>query len=572
MEFPYSHSILIVDDEESVTKSLKRLLRKDVHEIVTAASGMEGLQRIREAAGPFSLVISDQRMPGMTGVRFLEKVKKASPHSTRVLLTGVADMQTIIDAVNEGEIHRYVTKPWNDGEMVTMVRQAVEQFEKALENRQSLFLTRKRNEELDKLNKNLEERLLQAQKMEAIGTLAGGIAHDFNNILSAIFGYAELALIRAPKESQQYVHLQGVIQASHRAKELVKQILTFSRQHEHEKKPVQITPIVKESLKFLRVSLPANIQIREHIKDGAGIIMADPTEIHRVLMNLCTNAFHAMSAKGGILDVEICSIEVNEDFAAQNPDLSAGNYLRLTVSDTGCGMKSDVLARIFDPYFSTKAKEHGTGLGLSVVHGIVKSHGGAITVYSEPDRGTTFRIYFPAVEAEIGVRSHPDDSVPTGGERILFVDDEKAITNVSSQILKRLGYKVEARTNSVEALELFRSRPDLFDLVITDLTMPNMTGDELARELTLIRPDIPIILCSGFSTGIIEKNSRPKTIRAVLMKPLVLHQMAKVIREVLEGNQNPRSLTFCGRESAPEGRVTAGIKSEEEINSGNPRY
>jgi len=378
----------------------------------------------------------------------------------------------------------------------------------------------------------LESQLQQAQKMEAIGTLAGGIAHDFNNILSAVIGYTELSLNEAEKESTLYQNLQEVFQASGRAKDLVKQILTFSRQAEKERKPVQVNLICKEAIKFLRASIPTSIKIRQEIKSDS-LVMADPTQIHQVLMNLCTNAGHAMGEKGGVLEVKLTDAKLEAGVSAQFPELKPGPYLELAVSDTGHGIPADIIDRIFDPFFTTKGLSEGTGMGLSVVHGIVGSCGGAITASSEPEKGATFKIYLPAVERRKAQASITEDSIASGTERILFVDDETALVNLGKRMLESLGYKVTTRTSSIEALELFKAKPDSFDLVITDMTMPNMTGDKLASELIRIKPEIPIIICSGYSAHINQEQALTMGIRAFISKPVLKGDIAKAIRNVL---------------------------------------
>jgi CheY-like chemotaxis protein/two-component sensor histidine kinase len=321
----------------------------------------------------------------------------------------------------------------------------------------------------------------------------------------------------------------------------VKQILAFSRQAEEEKKPVQIGPIVKEALKLLRASLPTTIEFHQNIKPDLDNVLADPTQIHQVLMNLCTNASHAMREEGGILDVSLQNVSIVErglhivESEKSEIGLDPGQYLRLTVSDTGHGMTPEVLERIFDPYFTTKEKGEGTGLGLAVVHGIVKSYGGIITVQSDMGKGTTFHVYLPRIKREVtaGPESRLGE-IPTGNERILFIDDDPGLVDISKQMLEHLGYKLVTRTSSIEALKLFRAQPDKFDLVITDMTMPNMTGDKLAKELMEIRPDIPIILCTGYSERITEEKAKAMGIRAFTMKPLVIRDFANTIRKVLD--------------------------------------
>ncbi len=380
----------------------------------------------------------------------------------------------------------------------------------------------------------LQHQLQHIQKLEAIGVLAGGVAHDFNNILSAIVGFTDLSLDDVAKGTILHSNLQEVRKASRRARDLIKQILAFSRQSTEERKPLEIAPIAKEVIKLLRASLPSTIEIRSNIRTDLGVILADPTEIHQVLMNLCTNAGQAMQEEGGTLELNLARMTATSAFAASHPDLNAGSYLRLTVRDTGCGMRADIVQRIFDPYFTTKEKGHGTGLGLAVVHGIVKDLGGEIRVESEPGKGTSFEVYLPVFDREIETETKSVESFRTGnGQSVLFVDDEYAVTRVFEEILKSLGYKPETRTSSIEALELFRAKPDEFDLVITDMTMPNMTGDKLAKELLRIRPDIPIILCTGFSEKISPQKAEDIGVRAFLMKPIEKREMAQTIQAIL---------------------------------------
>ena len=381
----------------------------------------------------------------------------------------------------------------------------------------------------------LEAQLQQAKRMEAIGTLAGGIAHDFNNILGAIMGYTELAQWDAGDSPSLKAHLDEVLQAANRAKDLIQQILTFSRQSQQEVKPVQVNLIVKEVLKFLRASLPTTIEIRQDIESDA-LVMGDPTQIHQVLMNLCTNAAHAMRDKGGLLDVSLVNVELDSDFVGRHPDMKAGPYLQLSVRDTGHGMPADIQDRIFDPFFTTKETGEGTGMGLSVVHGIVKSYGGTIYAYSEPGKGSSFKVYFPAIERRLEPEKRQEKPFPKGIEHILFVDDEQVLVNVGRQLLESLGYEVTTRTSSTEALELFKCEPERFDIVITDQTMPNMTGDELAKELMAVRSDIPVILCTGFSVRITEENAYEMGIQGFLKKPLLMRDLAETIRKALDRN------------------------------------
>jgi signal transduction histidine kinase/ActR/RegA family two-component response regulator len=381
--------------------------------------------------------------------------------------------------------------------------------------------------------KLLEMQLLQGQKLEAIGTLAGGIAHDFNNILSAVIGYTELSLMETMPDSTLYKHLQSVLAASARAKDLVKQILTFSRQSEKELRPVDLSVIAKETIKLLRATLPTTIEIQSQVKPNA-LVMGDPTQMHQVLMNLCTNAGQAMHEKGGILDIHLETLDLDSSLQNRHARLKPGPYVCLIVGDTGHGMTPQVLERIFDPFFTTKEKPQGTGMGLAVAHGIVTAAGGTIYAYSEVGRGSTFKALLPMIEQRSKPDRRPEPVITGGTERILFVDDELTLVEMGKQMLGTYGYDVTVCTSSIEALNLFKSDFMRFDLVITDMTMPKMTGDILAKALIALRPDLPVILCTGFSTSITEEIADRLGIRALVMKPVLMNQIAATVRRVLD--------------------------------------
>ncbi|MBW2081398.1 MAG: response regulator [Deltaproteobacteria bacterium] len=384
--------------------------------------------------------------------------------------------------------------------------------------------------------RRLETQLRQAQKMEAIGTLAGGIAHDFNNILAAIIGYVELVKMKLPEDSEVLPDLDQILKSGFRAKSLVQQILAFSREQELKQRPLQLKYIVKESIKLLRSTLPADIEIKEYIAEDVGIVNSDPTQMQQIIMNLCTNACHAMQKEGGIISVGLGNVELDDIASAQHMDLDPGIYLRLTVGDTGSGMTSEVMDRIFDPYFTTKDTGIGTGMGLPIVHGIVKNHDGGIIVYSEPGKGSTFHVYLPiAKEVEEHPEAREKETLPRGHERILFVDDEPVLAELGKQMLERFGYEVTATASSIDALEMFRSQPDRFDLVMTDMVMPKIRGDRLAKKLVEIRPDIPIIICTGRSEQMSEEKTKRIRIKALVMKPYVMKDLASIVRKVIDG-------------------------------------
>lgn len=385
--------------------------------------------------------------------------------------------------------------------------------------------------------KKLEGQLQQAQKMEAIGTLAGGISHDFNNILSPIIGYTELAMDDVEEGSQLQEEIAAILKGAIRAKELVKQILTFSRQQAQEFKPLRVQAVIQEAMKLIKSSLPATIEISQNIDMGCGLVMADYTQIHQLVMNLCTNAYHAMEETGGRLEVTLAEMEVQPGDVLNKFSLKAGRYVKLTLSDTGHGMEPEVLRRIFDPYFTTKENGKGTGLGLAVVHGIVKESGGELKVYSEPGRGSVFHIFLPLIDAKgAETQAVPVEKSEGGSERILLIDDEEMIVSLEKKILERLGYQVTDWTSSREALEAFRAEPDGFDLVITDLTMPDISGEELIRELLNIRHDIPVILCTGFSEKTSEREADIPGVKAFLLKPVLVGDLTRTVRQVLDNN------------------------------------
>jgi PAS domain S-box-containing protein len=381
--------------------------------------------------------------------------------------------------------------------------------------------------------KTLRAQLLQSQKLEAVGTLAGGIAHDFNNILAAVIGYTDMAKEMTEPGSQLTRNLEQVLKAGHRAKELVQQILVFSRQHETE--PITLFPasIVKEALKLLRPTLPSTITIDQHISAKAGPIHIDPTQLHQILMNLCTNAYHAMEESGGTLSILLQDRYFVPGDMPHSLQAKPGSYVELAVSDTGIGIPAAIRNRIFDPFFTTKDLGKGTGMGLSIVHGIVSGYNGFIEMDSNPEQGTIFRVYLPVVEPRPAHENNENSPLPGGSEHILFIDDEEILAEMIQSMLEHLGYRVTVRTSSLEALKTISNHPDLFDLVITDQTMPGMTGLNLARQILALRPDMPIILCTGYSTLISAEEAKAHGIREFALKPLTKQDLALLIRRAL---------------------------------------
>ncbi len=421
-----------------------------------------------------------------------------------------------------------------DGKLVTLESSGVPVFDENGEFRGYRGIDRDISE-----RKKIEAQLQQAQKLEAIGTLAGGIAHDFNNLLTPILGFSEMLHIRFADGGSEAESLGEVMNAAHRAKDLVNQILTISRQTEHELIPVKIHLIVKEALKLLRSTIPKSIEIKANI-NASGSVLADPTQIHQIIMNLGTNAYHTMREDGGVLSVSLSLVDISqEDQKVGSLDLTPGAYQQLVISDTGCGMDHATIKRIFEPYFTTKKMGEGTGLGLAVVHGIVKSHKGHIYVYSEVGKGTSFKIYLPCFETADSAKKETMDSqqIPGGHEHILIVDDEEPIVHMETKLLEGLGYRVTATTSSTRLRNIFLDSPDDFDLIITDMAMPEINGADLAKDLLNIRPDLPMILCTGFSDRINEKIAKSIGIKAFLMKPVILKNLAIKVRKVLDANR-----------------------------------
>ena len=386
--------------------------------------------------------------------------------------------------------------------------------------------------------KDMENRLQQAQKMESIGNLAGGIAHEFNNVLGIILGNAELALDDVPDWNPAKECLKEIRTASFRAKEVVRQILSFARKSITDLKPLEINTIVKDSLKLMRASIPAMVDIRADIPSVRFMIRGDATEIHQIVINLCANAAYAMRESGGVLEVGISELTLNEESVSRYEDLSPGDFVRLAVMDLGEGISPEVMEKVFEPYFTTKEFGAGSGMGLAVVYGIVKKCKGAISIESTLGEGTTVEVLFPRIEEEAPGEEKREGELPTGIEKILLVDDDPSIVSMMRQMLERMGYMVISMTDSTAALERFRSAPEAFDLVITDMSMPNMSGDQLAAELMKIRKDISILLCTGHSDTVDEKKAKEIGIKGFAIKPLDKGKLAKAVRAVLDEDMN----------------------------------
>ena len=545
--------ILAIDDKEDNLITISAILKAFVPDcqVITALSGPEGIERAKTESP--DTILLDIKMPQMDGYEVCERLKKNkdTKHIPILMITAIkTDPKDLVMGLESGA-DAYLAKPIDESVLIAQVNTAlrVKKAEDQLRNQKDLLeeMVLARTAELTKANKRLEKeikehrqaekekrrvetQLLQAQKMEAIGTLAGGIAHDFNNILTSIIGYSELGKARILQGDDATSDLDQIHNSGNRAKTLVQQIVTVGQRQDQEQRPIQLGYIVKEALGLLRAALPSTIEIREVIPKNTHIIHADPTQMHQVVMNLCTNAGQAMNKKGGTLEVKLENVSITEP----EVNLKPGPYVRLTVRDTGGGINPEVTKRIFEPYFTTKEKGEGTGLGLSVVHGIVVTHGGMITAESKPGEGSTFHVYLPRTEQpEKTPETNAQEPLPTGTERILFVDDEPVLLEMTRQMLERLGYEVVTANGSIEALELFRKDPDRFDLVITDMTMPKMTGIELARELLNIRPRIPIILCSGSIDQTLKGKAQAAGIREFMAKPISVRSIAQTVRKVL---------------------------------------
>jgi len=439
-----------------------------------------------------------------------------------------------VPVVYHGEVIGLFTvanKPENYNETDRLLLESIADFVSPI------LQARLQRDRLEAERNRLEKQLRQSQKMEAIGTLAGGIAHDFNNILGSILGYTELSLMDVQEDSLIWKNLKECIKASLRARDLVKQILAVSRKSEGQKELLQINLIVKEALKLLRATIPTTIDIIPDIDSHPAVVLADATHIHQIVMNLCTNSAHSMRGMRGSLEVSLKNIEISERESHLYNELTHGPYVRLTVKDTGHGMTREVIEHIFEPYFTTKKQGEGSGLGLAVVHGIVKSYRGEIRVESEPEKGSTFYIYLPRVITDVKEEREREAHLPCGKERVMIVDDEEILVNAMGKMLEKLGYTVTIKNNTYDLLGTFRKEPYNFDLVITDQTMPQMTGIELAGELTGIRPDIPIVLCSGYTDIISMEKARETGIRDILKKPVTLQDLAGALESLFRGNK-----------------------------------
>lgn len=515
--------ILVIEDDEDDFVIVRGLLsgiagtRYDLEWVRTYEEALPAMEEERH-----DVYLVDYYLGGDTGLDLLREANRRGFTTPVILLTGHEDYETDIDAMKAGAADYLVKGQITSPLLERAIRYAVSQ-------------------------RATEEKLRQAQKMEAIGTLAGGIAHDFNNILAGIIGFTEMVLEDTPEGTPSRRRLELVMKSAFRGRDLVRQILAFSRKKAFRREPVSPSRIVTETVTLLRASIPATVEIAVDITAKEDTIFASASEVQQVIMNLCANAAHAMREKGGLL-----TISVGEIRGTPSQDLPPGEYVEIAVSDTGTGMEPEVMKRIFEPFFTTKKTGEGTGMGLAVVYGIVKAMEGDITAESTPGAGSVFHIYFPRHEGGPSLEEGADTAMPGGTERVLFVDDEEVLAELGKSMLEKLGYEVTVSTDSRKALGLVACEPSQFDVVVTDQTMPGLTGMALAEEVRKIRPQLPVVLCTGHSDAVSPESLASAGIEAFLMKPLTRAEMARAVREALDGPRN-RNREGMSRNEGGEG-------------------
>ncbi len=512
-------TILVIDDKTEDLNNIKTLLKDVIPDcrVIAVRSGSEGIERAKtESPVAILLGICAPEMERHSVCKRLKSDENTQQIPVMMMMEAQSNSNSYVKGLEAGA-DVFLNKPINRADLNAQIRMVL------------------RVDALEKEKTQLKKQRQQAQKMEAIGTLAGGIAHEFNNILFPIIGYTEMSMYDIPENSKIRKNLASVLKAADRAKDLIQQILNFSRKGGQEKKLIKIQYIIKETLKLLRASLPTTIEIRQAIDNACGPVAADPSEIQQILMNLSTNAYQAMEEKGGVLEVTLSEVIIDSRDVSSNVDLSPGFYLHLAVKDTGHGIERDQIQHIFDPSYRINNQNEGIRTGLGMVDEIVQSYNGSIDVDSEPGQGTTVSVYLPLppTKSETVSNVSAEAHIPSGNETILLVDDEEDVLEMMHLMLERLGYRVFPKTSSIETLEEFRREPEKFDLVITDQTMPKMTGMELVQKLMHIRPDIPIILCTGFNEKITEDHTKSLGIGALISKPVRVKEIALKIREVL---------------------------------------
>ncbi|XOV86775.1 MAG: response regulator [Pseudomonadota bacterium] len=516
--------ILVVDDDFRLASSTAALLRSAGHQVNTLNDAAAAVAHLTQF--DYDLALLDINMPGMSGFELLDSLQGKANNTVFIMMTGDTQLETAIEALRRGASD-YIRKPFDPDELVIRINNAL--------NANTL---RTSHDRITAENRELELKLRQSQKMEAIGTLAGGIAHDFNNILSIVIGNTELAKAQLDRPQLASENLEKVLSATSRAKDLINQLLHFSRKDGEGWQSLELCSLIGDCLKLIRATIPSNIDIKQDAIDQTLYIKGDATQLHQVVINLCANAAHAMEDTGGTLEISLQTATIS---ANQYPDVEPGDYVFLSVRDNGHGIPPDIKHQIFDPYFTTKTRGRGTGMGLAVVHGIVTNHGGYIDCVSEVGRGTEFRILLPITDLRSANLANEtrEDPAP-GSERILLVDDEEMIVDVVSSMLHRLGYEVIAQTSSLTALELFQATPNDFDLLVTDLTMPQMGGDVLAGKIREIRADMPILICSGLDTSDHLSRSGSSDTFVFIHKPFALSELSESIRALLSKHQGER--------------------------------
>jgi signal transduction histidine kinase len=556
--------ILSVDDKAENLYMLEALLRGHGHEVDSASNGIDAL-RLAER-GNYDVIISDILMPRMDGFQLCREMKKdrrlrrvpfifytatyTDPRDASFALSLGADrflvkpvepsifIQTLGEVcggdrseklpLEQGEDEAVYLKEYNARLIAKLEKKMLdlEQANRALED----DIEQRERAEAERVK--LERQLRQAQKMEAIGTLAGGIAHDFNNVLAGIVGFAELITHDADKPVEVKRHVTDILASAERARDLVRQILAFSSRQEQERQPVSLPRSLEEVLRLLRATIPTTVDIVPNFDAETPAILADPTQIHQIVTNLITNAWHAIGEKPGRIEISVSPFRVDEDFARTHPDLRPGRYVRLSFTDNGCGMDSHTIERIFEPFFTTKETGRGTGLGLAMVHGIVKASDGAVSVYSELGHGTTFHLYFPAIDLEVPAAGVVEQNNAKGrGQRILFIDDEKILASLGERFLTRLGYLPVAETDAVAALARFENEE--FDAVVTDLTMPQLSGLDVVRKVHQMRPGLPMVLTTGFSANLDADRASALGFSELLIKPYTMHSLGAALKKAL---------------------------------------
>ncbi len=541
--------IMIVDDDQEQIEILTQILDQFGFNFQIAQSGPEVFEHLERTLP--EIILLDVIMPEMDGFEVCRRLK-SEKHTKDIPVIFMTDLTETVNKVTGLELGAadYLTKPFQKEEVLTRIKNqfVMRQLQQQLVNtRQTLDdkVTQrtmeivKSNEELKKEldeHKRMEKILKQAQKMEAISTLSTGIAHDFNNILSIIIGYSEMAGMEDDAQDSMIGScLENINSAAFRARELVQNLLTFCRQTEQEKTHIKISPILKYVLNTIKTNIPSNIFVEKEIEEEAGLVLADPTQIHQLIFNLCQNASQAMVDTGGTLSVRLDEIFLNPDQASGYPNLVSGNFISIFIQDTGYGMNNEVMERIFDPYFTTKEPGEGTGLGMAVAHGIAVSHGGTIEVKSTPGAGSSFQILLPCRQTKKGRPDlKGDKALPEGHGTVMYVDDEESLVEFGTIVLDRVGYKVEGFIDSSDALEAFKEAPDYFDLVISDHIMPAMQGMELAKKLLEIRKDIPILLCTGTKSDEMVEQAKALGILEVIQKPIPMKTLIKTIKNILE--------------------------------------